>query len=74
MKIVVLDATTLGSDVNLSPLEQQGDLTVYDNTAPEAIARRIADTDVIVSNKIKLNGAVLKDAKNLKLICLAATG
>lgn len=74
MKIVVLDAATLGSDVNLSPLEQQGDLTVYDNTAPEAIARRIADMDVIVSNKIKLNEAVLKDAKNLKLICLAATG
>ena len=74
MKIVVLDAATLGSDVDLSPLARQGELTVYDNTAPELIAERIGDTDVIVSNKIKLNEAVLKDAKNLKLICLAATG
>ncbi len=74
MKIVVLDAATLGSDADLSPLEKQGVLTVYDNTAPDQIGQRIADTDVIVSNKVKLTEAVLKDAKNLKLICLAATG
>lgn len=74
MKIVVLDAATLGSDVDLSPLARQGELTVYDNTAPEEIISRIGDTDVIVSNKIRLGGAVLKHANNLKLICLAATG
>lgn len=74
MKIVVLDAATLGSDVDLLPLKAQGEVLVYDNTAPEAVAERIADTDVIVSNKVKLTEAVLKDAKNLKLICLAATG
>ena len=74
MKIVVLDAATLGADVDLSPLMAQGEVTVYDNTAPEKIAERIADTDVIVSNKVKLTEPVLKDAKNLKLICLAATG
>ena len=74
MKIVVLDAATLGTDADLSPLAAQGELTVYDNTAPEQIASRIADTDVIVSNKVKLTEAVLQDARNLKLICLAATG
>ena len=74
MKIVVLDAATLGADVDLSPLVQQGELTVYDHTAPDEIASRIKDTDVIVSNKIRLGEAVLKDAKKLKLICLAATG
>ena len=74
MKIVVLDAATLGADVDLSPLAAQGDLMVYDNTAPDQIGDRIARTDVIVSNKVKLTETVLKDAKNLKLICLAATG
>lgn len=74
MKIVVLDAATLGADVDLTPLTRQGVLTVYDNTAPEQIGERIGDTDVIVSNKIKLTEPVLKEAKNLKLICLAATG
>ena len=74
MKIVVLDAATLGADADLSPLAQLGALTVYDNTAPQEIPERISDTDVIVSNKVKLTEAVLKDAKDLKLICLAATG
>ena len=74
MKIVVLDAATLGADADLSPLRKQGELTVYDSTPQELIVPRIADTDVIVSNKVKLTEAVLKDAKNLKLICLAATG
>ena len=74
MKIVVLDAATLGADVDLSALRSQGELTVYDNTAADQIAQRIADTDVIVSNKVKLTEPVLKAGKNLKLICLAATG
>lgn len=74
MKIVVLDAATLGADADLSVLKIQGELTVYENTAPDEIAQRIADTDVIVSNKVKLTEPVLKNAEKLKLICLAATG
>lgn len=74
MKIVVLDAATLGADADLSVLKIQGELTVYENTAPDEIAQRIADTDVIVSNKVKLTEPVLKNAEKLKLICLVATG
>lgn len=74
MKIVVLDAATLGADLDISPLYQVGQVTVYENTAPTEVAGRIADQEVIVSNKIRLNAENLKDAKKLKLICLAATG
>lgn len=74
MKIVVLDAATLGADLDLSPLEVLGQLTVYANTAPEEIPARIAGQEVIVSNKMKLNEENLKGAHDLKLICLAATG
>ena len=74
MKIVVLDAATLGTDTDLTPLMQQGTVTVWQNTAPEEIAERIADTEVIVSNKVRLMEPVLRHAKNLKLICLSATG
>lgn len=74
MRIVVLDAATLGADLDLSPLEAVGELTVYANTAPEEIPARIAGQEVIVSNKMKLGGENLKDARDLKLICLAATG
>lgn len=74
MKIVVLDAATLGTDTDLSPLMQLGAVTVWDNSVQEEIPQRIADAEVIVSNKVRLMEPVLKDAKKLKLICLCATG
>ena len=74
MRIVVLDAATLGADTDLTPLMQVGTVTVWQNTAPEEIAQRIEAAEVIVSNKVRLMEPVLRDAKNLKLICLCATG
>lgn len=74
MKITVLDKATLGDDINLNPLYRQGEVTEFDTTPPDMVAERIADTDVVVINKIKLNETNLCFAKNLKLICIAATG
>ena len=74
MKIVILDAATLGADINLSPLHAQGNVTIWDSTAAQQVPERIAHADVIVNNKVKLTEQVLKNAKHLKLICLAATG
>ena len=74
MRIVVLDAATLGADTDLTPLMALGTVTVWDNTAPEEIPQRIEEAEVIVANKVRLMEPVLRDAKNLKLICLCATG
>ncbi len=74
MKIAVLDADTLGADLSLAPLEQIGECRVYGSTAPEAVAERIADCDVVIINKIKLNESNLCNAEKLRLICVAATG
>ncbi len=74
MKITVLDADTLGKDVSLGILNEVGDVTVYNFTSPEEVKERIADCDVVIINKIKLNSENLPFAKNLKLICIAATG
>ncbi len=74
MKIAVLDSKTLGADLDLSPLDELGEVFVYENTTPEEVASRIFDCDVCIINKIKLFEENLKNAKNLKLICLAATG
>lgn len=74
MKIVVLDAETLGRDISLNEIEALGDCTIYYNTAREELIDRIKDADVAVFNKIKFNEEVLKEAKNLKLICVTATG
>lgn len=74
MKIVVLDKSTLGKDIDLSPIYASGDVVEYETTAPEMVAERITDADVVIINKIKLNEGNLKQAKNLKVICVAATG
>jgi glycerate dehydrogenase len=74
MKVVILDAKTLGEDIDLSPVTQENETVVYEKTEPCLVAERIKDCQAVVVNKIVLNESNLCDAKNLKLICLAATG
>ena len=74
MKIVLLDSGTLGPEIDLSPLENAGELVAYEMTAPEQLAERIKDADVVVTNKMKLNRNTLAGAAQLKLICVTATG
>ncbi len=74
MKITVLDAKTLGEDLPLTPLEELGECEVFETTEACEVAERIKCCDVVVLNKIKLNESNLKAAKNLKLICVTATG
>jgi len=74
MKITVLDSKTLGNDLDLSVLSRIGEVEIFDTCTEENIRERIKDTDVIINNKLKLTEKELSAAKNLKLICLAATG
>lgn len=74
MRIVILDAKTLGEGVNFDSISSAGELTHYSLTAPDEIAERIRDAEVVIVNKIRLNESNLCDAKSLKLICVAATG
>lgn len=74
MKIVVLDKSTLGEDIDLSPIYALGEVEEFETTAPEKISERILDADVVIINKIKLNEGNLNTAKKLKIICVAATG
>ena len=74
MKIVMLERNTLGRDVNLSAFEELGEFIVYPDSDEKNTPERIKDADIVLVNKVKLNECTLKDAKNLKLICLTATG
>ena len=74
MKITILDRNTLGEDLDISVITEMGNVTVFDRTPPEKVAENIDDSDVIILNKVKLNESNLSEAKNLKLICVAATG
>ena len=74
LKLTVLDSATLGADIDLSMFERFGELRVFQNTAPEDFVNNVADSDVIILNKIKVGRHNLPACKNLKLICETATG
>ena len=74
MKITILDKSTLGEDIDLSPIYALGEVEEFETTAADEIAERLTETDVVIINKIKLNESNLSDAKNLKVISVAATG
>ena len=74
MKIVFLDRKTIGEDIDLSGFERFGEVVIYDYSAPEEVPARVEDADIIVLNKVPVNEATIRTAKNLKLVCVTATG
>lgn len=74
MNISVLDAGTLGTDLDLSVLNGFGTVSVYESTSASDTAQRVKDAEVVIVNKVKLSESVLEGAAALKLICVAATG
>lgn len=74
MKIVFLEAQSLGEDIDLSVFSRLGEVQIYQVDTPQENAARIQDADIVVMNKIPMNEALLKEAKSLKLICVTATG
>ncbi len=74
MKIVFLDAKTLGDDISLRCFKGFGEIEVYQTTLPNEVVDRIKDADVIVTNKVVIDKSVMINAKRLKCICVAATG
>ncbi len=74
MKITFLDSATIGADIDLSMFKPLGELVVFGTTSQEEFADHVADSDVIIINKIKVGRDNLPACKSLKLICVAATG
>ena len=74
MKIVFLDVASMGKDLDYSRFYDLGEVTMYDYTKEDEIAERVADADVVVTNKMMINEKTVGDATNLKLVCVTATG
>ena len=74
MKISVLDAATLGSDMDLSVFLAFGEVSVYPKTSPEEMESHIRGAEVLVLNKVRCNEETLSGGDSLRLICVAATG
>ena len=75
MKIVVLDGYAANpGDLSWAAFEQLGELTVYDRTAAEDVAARLAGAEMVLTNKTVLSRELLADAKDLKYVGVLATG
>lgn len=75
MNIVITDwKTVTNGDLTTEPIARFGDVTVYPLTAPEQIAQRIKDADIVLCNKTPMTAEVLQGAQRLKYIGLFATG
>lgn len=74
MKIVFLDAKTIGDDLDLSGFDRFGEVVKYDYSTPEEAAVRSREADVLIVNKVQINEASTGDAEHLKLVCVTATG
>lgn len=74
MKIVFLDAKTIGDDIDLSGFDRLGEVVKYPFSTSEEARERTKDADVVVLNKVEINEASIGDAQNLKLVCVTATG
>ena len=74
MKIVFLDVKTIGEDIDLSGYDQLGEVVKYPFTTSEEVPGRVEDADVMIVNKIQVNESTIGKARNLKLVCVTATG
>ena len=75
MRAVFLDYATMGDGLDLGPLEAVvSDLEVHDATAFDETAARIADREMVFTNKNLLDATLLDAAAALRFIGLTATG
>ena len=73
MKIVFLDASTLG-DTPMDEISSLGEYVAYPVSSREEALQRVADCEVLIVNKVKVDDELMAAAPRLKLICVAATG
>jgi glycerate dehydrogenase len=73
-RIVFLDRETLSPETKLRLPNFPHELVTYARTAPDEVASRIADADIVITNKVPVRRAALEGAKKLRLVAVAATG
>lgn len=74
MKIVILEAESLGEDMVFTPFHKFGEVVIYPRSTSAEVPQRTQDADVIIANKVPICEETIRDAKNLKLVCVTATG
>lgn len=75
MKLGILDGYALNpGDLNWKPLEDLGELSVYEATSTEELIARIQGFEAVFTNKVAFPAEVLQQAPKLRYIGVMATG
>ncbi|WP_163533131.1 D-2-hydroxyacid dehydrogenase [Helicobacter suis] len=71
---VVLEALSLGRKNKLDALAEFVELISYPGTSQDLVLERCKDAEIVILNKVPLDGQTLKSLPKLKCICITATG
>jgi glycerate dehydrogenase len=74
VKMVFLDAGTVGSVNNLAEISSLGDYVSYELTDPTLRVERIKGHNVVITNKVDIDRDIMEACLELELICVTATG
>ncbi|MDA3850918.1 MAG: D-2-hydroxyacid dehydrogenase [Spirochaetaceae bacterium] len=74
MRIDLLDAATLGDDLDLQIFSRWGELYIHQVSIEEDLEELLKKTKVVITNKLVFSKELMKKLPELKLICLTATG
>lgn len=74
-RIVYLDCYTVNpGDLSWEPLRALGDCALYDRTPADQVIERAADAEIVLTNKVVLDGATIRALPRLRYIGVTATG
>lgn len=74
-KIVILDGYAANpGDLSWLPLNELGELTVYDRTLPHQLLQRAAEAEILLTNKVLIHRKHIEQLPQLRYIGLLATG
>lgn len=76
MNIVILDSNALNpGDMSWDQIKAFGNVTTYPRTTGKAeTIQRIADSDIVLLNKVPIDDEILDACPSIKLICCLSTG
>lgn len=74
-KMAVLDGYSVNpGDLSWERFEELAEVSVYDNTPPILVAKRIESSELVLTNKVVMDSALIDASQNLKYIGVLATG
>jgi len=74
MKVVFLDAKTMGDDVSLEAFKEFGEFITYPTTSKKQTVEHIGNAQVVLTNKVVIDSDIMDSCPQLRLICITATG